>query len=158
MKKNELKCLIVHTTLKASETHPWYLDSGYSHHMMGNKSFFTSFIEFDGGNVTFGDGNASRVKDKGTICVPNIPNLKEVLYIEGLKANLISISQMCEFNVQFSQNLCKVFDLNDVCVMIGLRTCDNYYIVSQKSLSSSSLGCANPTIAYVEHLLQHRLF
>ena len=93
--------------------------------MTGNKSLFTSFIEFNGGNVTFRDGNVARVKGKGTICVPNIPNLEEVLQIEGLKANLIHISQMCEFNVQFSQNLCKVFDLNKVCVMIGLRTCDN---------------------------------
>ena len=134
-------------------------DSGYSHHMMGNKSFFTSFIEFDGGNVTFGDGNVAKVKGKGTICAPNIPNLEEVLYVEGLKANLISTSQMCgnQFNVKFSQTFCKVFDLNDVCVIIGLRTCDNWYVVSKKSPSSSSLVCRSSKIAYVNHLLQHRL-
>ncbi|KAJ9680449.1 hypothetical protein PVL29_019700 [Vitis rotundifolia] len=159
VKKNELKCFVVHTALRASESHSWYLDSGCSHHMTGNKSLFTSFIEFDRGNVTFGDGNVARVKGKGTICAPNIPNLEEVLYVEGLKANLISISQMCEneFNVQFSQNLCKVFDLNDVCVMIGLRTCDNCYVVSQKSPSSFSLVCESSKIACVNHLLQHRL-
>ena len=28
VKKNELKCFVVHTTLKASESHAWYLDSG----------------------------------------------------------------------------------------------------------------------------------
>ncbi|RVW18647.1 hypothetical protein CK203_104273 [Vitis vinifera] len=78
----------------ASESHSWHLDSRCSHHMTRNKSLFTSFIEFDGGNVTFRDGNVARVKDKGTICAPNIPNLEEVLY-EGLKANLISTSQMC---------------------------------------------------------------
>ena len=61
----------------------------------------TSFTEFGGGNVTFGDGNVARVKGKGTIYAPNIPNLEKVLYVEGLEANLISISQMCEneFNV-----------------------------------------------------------
>ncbi|KAJ9696872.1 hypothetical protein PVL29_008873 [Vitis rotundifolia] len=159
VKKNELKCFVVHTALRAIESHSWFLDSGCSHHMTGNKSLFTSFTEFDGGNVTFGGGNMARVKGKGTICAPNIPNLEEVLYVEGLKANLISISQMCEneFNVQFSQNLCKVFDLNDVCVMIGLRTCDNCYVVSQKSPSSSSLVCESSKIARVNHLLQHRL-
>ena len=99
--KNELKCLIVHIALRASETHSWYLDSGCSHHMTGNRSLFTSFTEFGGGNVTFGDGNVARVKGKGTIHAPNIPNLEKVLYVEGLEANLISISQMCEneFNV-----------------------------------------------------------
>nr|CAN82949.1 hypothetical protein VITISV_018262 [Vitis vinifera] len=159
VKKNELKCFVVHTTFRASESHSWYLDSGCSHHMTGIKSLFTSFTEFDGGNVTFGDGNVARVKSKCTICAPNIPNLEEVLYVEGLKANLISIIQMCEneFNVQFSQNLCKVFDLNDACVMISLRTCDNCYVVSQKSPSSSSLVCGSFKISCVNHLLQHRL-
>ena len=32
VKKNELKCLIIHIALRASETHLWYLDSGCSHH------------------------------------------------------------------------------------------------------------------------------
>ena len=152
-------CFIAHTALRASDSHSWYLDSGCSHHMTRNKSLFTSFTEFDGGNVTFGDGNVAKVKGKGTICAPDISNLEEVLYVEGLKANLISISQMCEneFNVQFSQNLCKVFDLNDVCVMIGLRTCDNCYVVSQKSPSLSSLMCGSSKIACVNHLLKHRL-
>ena len=51
--------------------------------------------------------------------------------MEGLKANLISISQIYEkeFNVQFSQNVCKVFDLNGKCVMIGLRTLENFHVV-----------------------------
>ena len=127
--------------------------------MKGNKSLFTSFIEFNGGNVTFRHGNVAKVKDKGTICVLDIPHLEKVLYVEGLKTNLISISQLCEneFNVQFSQNFCKVFDLNDACVMIGLRTCDNCYVVSQKSPSSSSLVCGSSKIACVNHLLQHIL-
>ena len=155
-----MSCLVVHTTLRASESHSWYLDNGCSHHMASNKSFFTRFIEFDRGDVTFRDDNMARVKGKGTICVPNIPNLEEVLYVEGLKPNLLSISQICEneFNVQFSQNLCKVFDLNGACVMIGLRTYDNCYAVSQKSLSSSSLLCGSSNIACVDLLLQHKLF
>ena len=74
--------------------------------MTGNRSFFTNFTKFDGGNMTFGDGNVASVKGKCTICAPGIPNPEEVLYVEGLKANLISISQICDkkFNVKFSQN------------------------------------------------------
>ena len=62
-------------------------------------------------------------------------SIGEILYVEGLKANLISISQICDkkFNVQYSQNLYKVFDLNGNCVMIGLRTLDNCYVVCQYS-------------------------
>ena len=63
--------------------------------MTGNKSLFTSFTKFEGGNVIFGDGNVACVKGKGTICAPRIPTLEVVLYVEGLKAHLISISQIC---------------------------------------------------------------
>lgn len=45
-----------------------------------NKSFFINFTTFDGGNVMFGDGNMACVKGKDT----NIPNLEEVLLVEGL--------------------------------------------------------------------------
>ena len=51
--------------------------------------------------MTFGDGSVASVKRKGTIYAPGILNLEEVLYVEGLKVNLISISQICDkkFNV-----------------------------------------------------------
>ena len=111
--------------------------------MTGYKSFFTNFTAFDRGNVTFGDSNVVCVKGKDTICIPDIPNLEEVLYVEGLKANLISISQLCEnkLNVQFSQNMCKMFDLNGDCVMIVLKTCGNCYVVSQKTHFFSLILC-----------------
>ena len=36
VKKNKLKCLVVHTALRASESYSWYFDSGRSYHMTGN--------------------------------------------------------------------------------------------------------------------------
>ena len=46
----------------------------------------------------------ARVKGKHSIYASSIPKLEEVFYVEGLKANLIGISQLCEnnLNVQFS--------------------------------------------------------
>ncbi|RVW90972.1 hypothetical protein CK203_044137 [Vitis vinifera] len=78
---------------------------------------FTNFTKFNGGNVTFGDGNVASVKGKDIIYALSIPIFEEVLYVEGLKSNLISTSQICDkkFNVQFSKNLCSVFDLNGNC-------------------------------------------
>ena len=100
------------------------------------------------------------MKRKGTICAPGIPNLEEVLYVEGLKANLISISKIYDknFNIQFSQNLCKVFGLNGNCVMIGLRTSDNCYAVCQNPFtsSSSSLVCGSSKVESID-LWHHRL-
>ena len=36
------------------------------------------------------------MKGKGSIVIPSYPKLDGVLYIKGLKANLLSISQMCK--------------------------------------------------------------
>ena len=36
----------------------WIKDSGCTRHMMGNKSLFSSYKAFDGGNVVFGHGNS----------------------------------------------------------------------------------------------------
>ena len=145
--------------ISVSKSHPWYFDSGCSRHMTTNKYFFTTFTNFDGGNVTFGDGNMGRVKDEGSICALGIPNLEEVLCVEGIKANLINISQLCEnkLNVQFSQNVYKMFNLNGDCVMIGLKACGNCYVFSQKAALFSSLVFESFKTDLVDHLWHHRL-
>ena len=45
IKKNDLKGYVVHTTLKAHNSNMWYLDSGCSRHMCGNKAFFDNVME-----------------------------------------------------------------------------------------------------------------
>ena len=85
-------CLFVHTSLKVSNSCLWYLDSGYSRHMTGDKSLFKSLKEKVGDYVMFGDESHAQVLGKGTIKIPGLPLLKDVLCIKGLKANLLSIT------------------------------------------------------------------
>ena len=70
----------------------WYLDNGYSRHMCGNRAFFNNVTKCDGGLVTFGDGSTFKVVGKDNIRYQGLSNLTDVLLIEGLKGNLISIS------------------------------------------------------------------
>ena len=44
----------------------WYLDSGCSRHMTGDRSLFKVFESKKGGNVTSDDGSKSQIKGKGT--------------------------------------------------------------------------------------------
>ena len=60
--------------------------------MIGDKSLFKSLKEKVGDYVTFEDGSHAQVLDKGNIKIPRLPLLKDVLYIKGLKANLLSIT------------------------------------------------------------------
>ena len=86
--------LFVHTSLKVFNSCLWYLDSGCSRHMTEDKSLFKTLKEKVGDYVIFGDGSHAQVLGKGTIEIPGLPLLKDVLYIKGLKANLLSITQI----------------------------------------------------------------
>ena len=70
----------------------WYLDSGCSRHMTGDQSLFKVFKSKKGGNVTFGDGSKSQIKGKGIISLPGLPDIANVLYVKGLRVNLLNIS------------------------------------------------------------------
>ena len=97
---------------KVMDTCLWYLDNGCSRHMTGDHSFFKVFESKKGGNVTFGDGSKSQIKGKGTISLLGLPDITKVLYVEGLRVNLLSISQICDqdFMVLFSKGKCLILN------------------------------------------------
>ena len=53
-----------------------------------------------------------RLKGKGIISLLGLPDFANVLYVEGLKVNLLSISQICDqdFMVLFSKGKCLVMN------------------------------------------------
>ncbi|XP_024019486.1 uncharacterized protein LOC112091030 [Morus notabilis] len=128
VRKSDLSCHAAYTSLKASTTNSWYFESGCSRHMTGERSFLKNFKSLTDGHVTFGDGVKGKVLGRGILDVDGLPKLKNVLLVEGLKANLISISQLCdqELFVSFSKNKCRVLDEEENCVMEGSRSSDNY--------------------------------
>ena len=72
-------CLFVHTALKVFNSCLWYLDSGFSRHMTGDKSLFKTLKEKEDGYVTFRDGSHSQVLEKGAADIPGLPLLTDVL-------------------------------------------------------------------------------
>ena len=64
-----------------------------SGHMTGDRSLFKVFESKKGGNVTFSDGSKSQIKGKGIISLPELPDIANILYVEGQRVNLLSISQ-----------------------------------------------------------------
>ncbi|XP_058217431.1 uncharacterized protein LOC131328508 [Rhododendron vialii] len=127
----DVVCHVAHTAFRAHDACAWYLDSGCSRHMTGNRSFFAKLEKYNGGFVTFGDGNTGKIIGQGTINAPGIPPLDNVLYVEGLKANLLSIGQFCDnmHEVNFSKNNCSIVDALGLCVVKSVRSSDNCYCV-----------------------------
>lgn len=80
--------------------------------MTGNKLVFTSLDENLGGFVTFSDGSKLQVQGIGNNNTLGINQLQNFLYFEGLKANLIRISQLCDDQhiVHFTKMECNIFE------------------------------------------------
>jgi hypothetical protein len=48
--------------------------------------------------VTFEDGSITTIKGKRSIDILSLPTFYNVLFINGFKANLLSINQFCDEN------------------------------------------------------------
>ncbi|KAL9250775.1 Retrovirus-related Pol polyprotein from transposon RE2-like protein [Drosera capensis] len=86
----------------------WYLDSGCSGHMTGDKSNLENFRKEEGPLVIFGGGKAGITKGYGTLGTGSLI-FRDVAYVKGLEHNLLSISQLCDknFDVSFTPNTCQ---------------------------------------------------
>ncbi|GAA0186984.1 transmembrane signal receptor [Lithospermum erythrorhizon] len=113
-------------------------------YMTGNRANLTSIKEVKADFVTFGGGEKGKIIGKGALNVEGLPNLEEVLLVEGLTENLISISQLYDsgLKVAFDKNTCSVSNQNNDLIMQGSRSTDNCYLWTpyQKALSSRAQG------------------
>ena len=75
---NDYVCFTALTALKARDSCLWYLDSGCSRHMTGNKGLFKTLFEGKIGIVTFGDGSKSVIRGIGTVDIPGLPVFEDV--------------------------------------------------------------------------------
>jgi hypothetical protein len=87
-KPSKEECLIA---LKIQENEDlWYVDSGCSKHMMGNRDKFKT-LKKQKGNVTFGDNASGNILGKGTVSIGK-DKAKNVLLVENLKPSLLSVN------------------------------------------------------------------
>jgi hypothetical protein len=97
-----------------SKTEVWFLDSGCSNHMIGNKDWLYEFDENYKDSVRLGDDSRMNVVGRGNIklCINGkIHVITSVFYIPGLKTNLLNIGQIQQKNVTivFKNDLCKLY-------------------------------------------------
>ncbi|XP_010556525.1 PREDICTED: uncharacterized protein LOC104825833 [Tarenaya hassleriana] len=135
-RKDINRCNIACTSELNSRESQWYFDSGCSKHMTGDMNRLSTFEKsIKGGNVTFGDGRKGKILGKGNMNASGLPTLTDVNVVEGLKANLISISQLCDSGLQvhFTKDVCLVTNSLNKCVLTGKRTPSNCYTWDDQS-------------------------
>ncbi|GJU63181.1 retrovirus-related pol polyprotein from transposon TNT 1-94 [Tanacetum coccineum] len=90
-----LTLLIIVCLRTCLEPDEWIKDSGCSKHMTGNKSLFSTYKAYDGGNVVFGSNLKGKIIGKGTISNDSL-TISNVEHVDNLAFNLLSVSQICD--------------------------------------------------------------
>ena len=72
----------------------WIIDNWFSHHMIRDKSKFVDFTQYDRNSVRFGNDAPCQIKVKGSIKLTEKISWDNAYYVEGLKYNLLSVSQL----------------------------------------------------------------
>jgi len=116
---------------KNNRKNEWYLDNGCSKNMTGDLTQFTSLKLKAKGHVTYGDNNRGRILGRGNVGTGNSTTTENVLYVEGLKHNLLSISQLCGkgYKVNFKANKCVILYETSGKVFFTGKRVNNIYLL-----------------------------
>jgi hypothetical protein len=75
----------------------WYVDSGCSKHMTGDRDRIFTLRKERYGSISFGNDDSTKIIGKGTVKIGNKNKKAEnVLLVEDMKNNLLSVIKMCD--------------------------------------------------------------
>jgi hypothetical protein len=114
----------------------WYLDSAAGRTMTGCKTLLEEFIISDGPSITFGNDGCGKTEGYGILNNGQV-KFRRVAFVNGLKYNLISVSQLCDDGYQVLFNIAQgiVFNKDWKVVLIAPRR-GNVYVMDMESSPS----------------------
>ncbi|GJS28116.1 retrovirus-related pol polyprotein from transposon TNT 1-94 [Tanacetum coccineum] len=134
----------------------WYLDSGCSKHMTGDRSRLRNFVKKFIGTVRFGNDHFGAIMGYGDYVIGDSV-ISRVYYVEGLGHNLFSVGQFCDsdLEVAFRKHSCYVRDTDGVELIKGSRG-SNLYTISVEDMMKSSPICLLSKASKNKSWLWHR--
>jgi hypothetical protein len=122
----------------------WYIDNGCSKHMTGDQRKFLKLTKKEKGKVTFGDNVSSKILGKGIVSLGNNKaKEKNVLLVENLKPNILSVSQTCDQGqiITYDSHKFEIRreDIGNL-VAVAPRTSNNVYILDMEGEEKCFLG------------------
>ncbi|GJY67270.1 retrovirus-related pol polyprotein from transposon TNT 1-94 [Tanacetum coccineum] len=130
----------------------WYLDSGCSKHMTGNRSQLITFVHKFLGTVKFDNDQIAKIIGYGDYQMGNVM-ISQVYCVEGLGHNLFFVRQFCDsdLEVDFCKHTCYIRDLEGVDLLKGSRG-SNLYTLSLEdmitTLAKQELVCGLPRLKF----------
>ncbi|GKA32667.1 ribonuclease H-like domain-containing protein [Tanacetum coccineum] len=140
------------------------VDSGCSSHMTGNKAYLSDYEDYNGGFVAFGsDPKGGKITGKGKIRTANL-DFDDVYFVDELKFNLFSVSQMCDKknSVLFTETECLILSpsfklLDESQVVLRAPRKDDVYSLDLKNIvPSGGITCLYANATADESKLWHR--
>ncbi|GJV31721.1 putative ribonuclease H-like domain-containing protein [Tanacetum coccineum] len=140
------------------------VDSGCSSHMTGNKAYLSDYEDLNGGFVAFGsDPKGGKITGKGKIKTANL-DFDDVYFVDELKFNLFSVSQMCDKknSVLFTESECLILSpsfklLDESQVVLRAPRKDGVYSLDLKNIvPSGGITCLYANATADESKLWHR--
>nr|GEW47387.1 hypothetical protein [Tanacetum cinerariifolium] len=112
--KKTVKRKIWKPTGKVVQIILWYLDSGCSKHMTGDRSQLTNFINKFLGMIKFGNDHVAKIIGYGDYHIGNV-TISRVYFMDGLEHNLFFVGQFCDsdLEVAFCQHTCFIRNLKE---------------------------------------------
>jgi transposase InsO family protein len=113
----------------------WYLDTGASNHMTGQRAALVHLDDTVHGSVRFGDGSTVDICGLGSVVIEGRRQehkvLTDVYYIPKLKSNIISLGQLEErgCRVVMDEGVLSVQDREGTMLLRAPRTANRTYVI-----------------------------
>ncbi|GKB73483.1 integrase, catalytic region, zinc finger, CCHC-type containing protein [Tanacetum coccineum] len=119
----------------------WYLDSGCSKHMTGQRSQLINFVSKFLATVRFCNDQITKIMGYGDYQLGNV-TISRVYYVEGFRHNLFSVGQFCDSDLEvgFRKHTCYVRNLEGADLLSRSRD-TNFYTISLDDMLKSSPIC-----------------
>jgi hypothetical protein len=107
--------LMAVTNSDTDKSNLWYLDTGCSNHMTGNKKWFQKLDNSVRRNIKFADNSQITSAGMGTVLVKRKDGqestINEVLYVSSMTSNLISLGQLLEkdYTIRLADRELKIY-------------------------------------------------
>nr|GEW26841.1 retrovirus-related Pol polyprotein from transposon TNT 1-94 [Tanacetum cinerariifolium] len=134
----------------------WYLDSGCSKHMTGDRSQLTKFVNIYLGTIKFKNDHMAKILGYGDYHIRNV-TISMVYYMEGLGRNLFFVGRFCDSNIKvaFRQHTCFIHNLEGVYLLTGSQG-NNLYTLSLGDIMASSPICLLSKASKTKSWLWHQ--
>ncbi|KAH9697695.1 hypothetical protein KPL71_023716 [Citrus sinensis] len=109
--------LLAHNDTSGGQENTWYLDTGASNLMSGNRSMFVQLSESVNGSVAFGDDSKVPMKGRGNILFRARDGshqiISNVYYVPNMKSNILILGQLLEKGYDIHLKDCSLFLRDD---------------------------------------------